>query len=830
MTKDWEAVQDEIRELSFNQKKCLEDVKELMERKYKFRASTRAYRMKLKEWGFMRHKPRRTAAERNASRESSHIAPVDNGDREERDSSATIEPTPAVVHEKQGGWKIVPESELAEAEPTFMGLLHQSTSLEPTLDPWAQAGTRATEIVMDMLGAMLDNDTSRLESLIVENPNHVNDPIGMPFETPNSRFFAHPVMNHMVVLQHPDQTLLDIACGMPCGPNIWILLSHGAKGSRHPYGTDLALHNAIKNGRPYTVQAMLVPGRSSVNGVPGIAWKPLLQAAFWNHPEVVRILLRKGANLEDAGPSPTCAGTHTALQLCLNRRADDYVKENVRDKCNQVLRMLLEAGANVHVAPVTGSTLSPFELFTKPWQTTPYWATKLSVTELDCLRMFVNGGANLQVLFDGYPCTSTRRTTFEHQVLWHSTPAVARLVVDSFSVNPQLNDSSILHEILGTCPDAKRHPAETLRDIQVLLHKGADPNHPDMNGITPLRKCTEQCPAVDFVARLQMLLNGGADPEAGDRDGVQPFILAARTIEEPLLSEAMQAMVGKMRGNYTRTVDNVSRTWNAKHFPISETQTYEQVMSCSRSTGDFRLELQDMVPADVRETFQRAYFSVISKNFLDTMARTAKARMLTPRDKDEIVWIVLMRKGIDLPEYKFDQELVIALMDPQPLPSTQVDTSTIVPTAEITDNDTMMNDAAPESNPPPTTKSPAPSSPPRTAWQFNPNNTTTPSPPRTPKELNIDELFPSTTQIRWMHPDRAERPGDFEKACISVLMYKCGTCDDDVPLTKSEQEKHGVEHAHTSTCGEEECERRFCVARRKRNGVGCQDHLFGGEM
>jgi hypothetical protein len=39
MTKNWDAVQDEIRELSFNQKKSLEDVKDLMERKYKFRAS-----------------------------------------------------------------------------------------------------------------------------------------------------------------------------------------------------------------------------------------------------------------------------------------------------------------------------------------------------------------------------------------------------------------------------------------------------------------------------------------------------------------------------------------------------------------------------------------------------------------------------------------------------------------------------------------------------------------------------------------------------------------------------------------------------------------------
>lgn len=39
MTKDWDAVQDEIKELSFNQKKPLDEVKELMERKYKFRAS-----------------------------------------------------------------------------------------------------------------------------------------------------------------------------------------------------------------------------------------------------------------------------------------------------------------------------------------------------------------------------------------------------------------------------------------------------------------------------------------------------------------------------------------------------------------------------------------------------------------------------------------------------------------------------------------------------------------------------------------------------------------------------------------------------------------------
>lgn len=39
MTKDWDIVREEITELSFNQKKSLEEVKDLMERKYKFTAS-----------------------------------------------------------------------------------------------------------------------------------------------------------------------------------------------------------------------------------------------------------------------------------------------------------------------------------------------------------------------------------------------------------------------------------------------------------------------------------------------------------------------------------------------------------------------------------------------------------------------------------------------------------------------------------------------------------------------------------------------------------------------------------------------------------------------
>lgn len=77
------------------------------------------------EWGFMRHKPRKSAAARRASRDTSQ-ATGDEGEQAERDSSATVEPIPPAVCEKQGSWDVVPQADLAEAEPTFMGLLHQA--------------------------------------------------------------------------------------------------------------------------------------------------------------------------------------------------------------------------------------------------------------------------------------------------------------------------------------------------------------------------------------------------------------------------------------------------------------------------------------------------------------------------------------------------------------------------------------------------------------------------------------------------------------------------------------------------------------------------------
>ena len=144
-------------------------------------------------------------------------------------------------------------SEQATPIDPDLTLPEEAASLILTADPWAQARTATTETVMQILGVVLEGDSTKLEQLLLKNPNYVNYPIGFPFETHGSRFFNYLAMQQYDILQHLDQTPLEIASGLRSGPVVWVLLAHGSKGSKHPLDTDLAFHNAIKNGRTFKV-------------------------------------------------------------------------------------------------------------------------------------------------------------------------------------------------------------------------------------------------------------------------------------------------------------------------------------------------------------------------------------------------------------------------------------------------------------------------------------------------------------------------------------------------------------------------------------------------
>lgn len=802
--------------------------------------------MKLKEWGLMRHKGRKVRPGRNRGNSSGY------DDEQPRTPSATAEPI--VIHSeslehctKAGGWQVVSNGELSNAEPTFMGMLSQTPkyvvltilhfttltrdSLQPSIEVpiWMQDPPVASDSLQDMLECVLDNDCEKLEKILLEHVNEVNDPIGLPFESHSSRFANHPALNQMAIMQHPHQTLLDIACGMPNGPVVWVLLTYGAKGSTHPLGTDLALHNAIKNGRHYTVQALLVPGRSDVNGLPDKRWRPLLQAVFWTGPEVVSILLKRGARVEDAGPSPTSPGTHTALQLCLERRAREYGDEAIRSKCNENLKLLLNAGASIHVPPPEGSSATPFEKFIEPWHNYDHWNMRLSWAEMDCLGKFVEKGADLTAKFFGSPCAAGSSNTFVHQALWHSPPCISRQVVHSFSAAAPTSGATILHEVVSSCADAKRHCAEASNDIELLLNRGVNPNSLDSLSITPLRKCIEQASPADVQTLAQKLLDGGADPEYEDIDGLQPYAVAALTLEEPLRTKILQMMLTKMQGHHTRTREGRTYRWEPGLFPVPKEPTYQQVLACTKADDDFRLSMQEMVPVDVQPAFQRAYVAVITSRLLDNISKVAITNKISEKDRWDIMLTLSLRKGANLPNYQFDQGLVIALLDFPKISTIKLSSATTPQTGA----------ESPENNTPRTTRLPDPvmtdATPAYQPFQLNTNSLSTlvrPSPtPRMSRDspTSNDAFVGDTTQLRWLNPESTKASAP---AAAYVLQYKCANCDDDRLLTETELQKHEVEHAHTSQCDGVGCTRRFCkeTQKRKKKELGCQDHLFVGSV
>jgi hypothetical protein len=92
---------------------------------------TRAYRMKLKEWGLMRHKSRKPVARSGKGLQDEDE--VLDDDHDDRSSSATAEPmaidiTPMSSSNKRDVWQVADDTDSAHADPAFMGMLPQTSA------------------------------------------------------------------------------------------------------------------------------------------------------------------------------------------------------------------------------------------------------------------------------------------------------------------------------------------------------------------------------------------------------------------------------------------------------------------------------------------------------------------------------------------------------------------------------------------------------------------------------------------------------------------------------------------------------------------------------
>jgi hypothetical protein len=229
-----------------------------------------------------------------------------------------------------------------------------------------------------------------------------------------------------------------------------------------------------------------------------------------------------------------------------------------------------------------------------------------------------------------------------------------------------------------------------------------------------------------------------------------------------------------------------------------------------------------MLPPDVIPAFRKAAFSVASKNYLDIVTARAGASPgveLTITEKELLQYVLTLRKDRDLPEYEFSQSFVVALLTPV----TQI-TKPLSPDMRVQD----VSETGASIN-----ESMAPS--PSARFLYNTPtvdpNLPTPLPLDTPQPETItnirrgsssssstsssgsvaSEFVPTTTHIRWPAIGRKTRPSDIEKARDAVLKYTCASCNNGLKLTAAELERHEEEHAHTMTCSDVDCRRRFCV-------------------
>jgi hypothetical protein len=189
-----------------------------------------------------------------------------------------------------------------------------------------------------------------------------------------------------------------------------------------------------------------------------------------------------------------------------------------------------------------------------------------------------------------------------------------------------------------------------------------------------------------------------------------------------------------------------------------------------------------------------------------------------------------MRSVANLPAYEFDQELVVALLNPQPLLNIeqgiadQTNCAANVPgekpaiSYELADSDSTQTE---------TTHAP---------FRFDPgssNSTIASARAKDQHESTSDDFFiVETAGIRWKDPCAKPKPDDNAKAVDAVVQYRCFDCNDSNLLTKAELDKHKIGHAHTVTCGDSRCTRRFCAKRKKRRNeeMRCGAHLFGGDV
>jgi ankyrin repeat protein len=282
-----------------------------------------------------------------------------------------------------------------------------------------------------------------------------------------------------------------------------------------------ALCWAAQSGKSQVVDLLLTSPGISVDP-PGHGDTPLFLASGGLHFEVMRSLLKKGANpnkrsmnyadqrgmrcftLDNIGATQTLGPT--PLHAVCGVVRHNFTRQRDNENMKKCFHLLLDAGCDVNAVDQDGKTPLHYSIADNQWEGTD---SKSGLSGFTLTQLLLENGAD--------PMSRDKSgSTPLHLVLLSksSARAVELLLTKGANLNDRrLSDGRTpLHTMLGSIPDLK---------IEALLPHVSDWNIEDDQGNTPLHQVLSQAGSPKPV--VQELLKAGADLNRRNKKGETPI-------------------------------------------------------------------------------------------------------------------------------------------------------------------------------------------------------------------------------------------------------------------------------------------------------------------
>jgi len=188
---------------------------------------------------------------------------------------------------------------------------------------------------------------------------------------------------------------------------------------------------------------------------------------------------------------------------------DTFLIQAIRAEQTDIVRLLLNHGANAHLREITG-----YDEHDNPILGDTPLAAALDLDSVEMVRLLIQHGVKLR---DNPACLhASRSIEMLRFLLDHGAPVDGRDENGSTYLQTAVKD--------GDLDDVAR----------LLIERGANVNIADDEGATPLLR-------VDSVKMAQLLIEHGARVNAADRDGLTPLHLAAFESENIELAKLLIA-------------------------------------------------------------------------------------------------------------------------------------------------------------------------------------------------------------------------------------------------------------------------------------------------